>query len=476
MIPHQEVRLTRRFFSVQTSVFLLLWLGWAATGYPEAFRILDQSASATAQGTAFAAQADDPSALHFNPAAMTQLPGIQMSVGTLLVGGSIDFTPNAGPMVEGDFGSAIANPPPTSLYITANLGDLGFSAFKQFTIGMGVNSPFGNLTDYPRSSTLAQVLASSASPILDFKPTIAYRHNDILAVGFGIDIYTFSSLVGEGHTEFQQIAGADLVATGLASAGDSIELNGTDTALGFNLSLLWTPLRNANRQPIVNVALVYRSHVELELEGQFINQTTGATLDASAALDLPQILTTGVAVWPIRNTQREWKVEFDFDYADWTSKKNLDITLSNGLVLPKPRNWRPAYIFMLGSEYKLLNPVQLPNWDVAFRGGYVFSESPVPETTFKPDVPDSNYHAISFGLGFLCTNRGLFLGFIRCGNDGSTLIGTTAIGIDLAYQAILYQSRGITANDDPLGRVNGVWDTIIHVGALNLRTNFELTP
>ena len=472
--PHATDTILRSLCA-QASVWLLILVGWCASAHAEAFRILDQSAAATGQGTAFAAQADEPSAIHFNPAAMTQLPGIQVSMGTLLVGGTIDFTPTTGPMVQGDFGSAIANPPPTSLYITANLGDLGFSSFKKITLGMGVNSPFGNLTDYPTSSTLAQVLSSSASPILDFKPTIAYRHNDILAVGFGFDIYTFSDLVGEGHAEFQQVAGADLVAIGLGSTGDKIELNGTDTALGFNVSLLWTPLRNAQGKPIANIAFVYRSQVGLDLEGEFINQTTGATLDAKATLDLPQIITTGLAVWPIRNMQREWKVEFDFDYADWTSFKNLDITLSNGQVILKPRNWLPAYILMLGSEYKLLNPVQLPFWEVAFRGGYVFSKSPVPETTFKPDVPDSNYSALSIGFGLLCTDRGMFLGFIRCGHDGTTFLGPTAIGIDLAYQAILYQSRGILANDDPLGRVNGVWDTIIHVGAINLRTNFELT-
>jgi long-chain fatty acid transport protein len=67
----------------------------------------------------------------------------------------------------------------------------------------------------------------------------------------------------------------------------------------------------------------------------------------------------------------------------------------------------------------------------------------------------------------------MFLGFIRCGNDGTTFLGTTAIGIDFAYQAIAYNARGINTNDDP--RVNGLWDTLIHVGALNLRTNFELT-
>src|SRR5687767_13117234 len=44
-----------------------------------AFRIFDQSASATAQGGAFAAQADDPSAIYFNPAGLTQLSGVQTS-------------------------------------------------------------------------------------------------------------------------------------------------------------------------------------------------------------------------------------------------------------------------------------------------------------------------------------------------------------------------------------------------------------
>jgi len=466
-----------RFFLFQTSVLLLFLVGVNTSVHAEAFRIFDQSAAATGQGAAFAAQADEPSAVYFNPAAMTQLPGIQVSTGILFVNGDINFQPTTGPMVEGDFGSAIANPPPASLYITANLGDLGFSSFKKVTLGMGINSPFGNLTNYPTSGSLSPVLTSSASPIVDFKPTLAFEFNKILSLGFGLDIYTFLDAIGEGHVEFQQAAGSEFVGdlAALATPGDRIELNGTDTALGFNASFLFTPIRNARGQPLVNLAFVYRSHTELELEGQFINQTTGLVLGAKAPFNLPQIITTGVAVWPIRNTQREWKIEFDFDYADWTSFKNLDITLSNGSVLSKPRNWLPAYILMLGTEYTLLHPVQFPHWELAFRGGYVFSDSPIPENTFKPGVPGSNYHALSIGLGFLCTKQGMFLGFIRCGNDGTTFLGTTAIGIDLAYQAILYNERGINNNDDPLGRVNGLWDTTIHVGALNLRTNFELT-
>ena len=121
MIAPQGIHTIMRFFLVQASVLLLFLVGVNTSAYAEAFRILDQSAAATGQGTAFAAQADEPSAVYFNPAAMTKLPGIQVSTGILFVNGDINFTPTTGPMVEGDFGSAIANPPPASLYITAGL-------------------------------------------------------------------------------------------------------------------------------------------------------------------------------------------------------------------------------------------------------------------------------------------------------------------------------------------------------------------
>ena len=51
-------------------------------------------------------------------------------------------------------------------------------------------------------------------------------------------------------------------------------------------------------------------------------------------------------------------------------------------------------------------------------------------------------------------------------------MGVAAIGFDVAYQGIFYQSRGIFQNIDP--RINGTWDTTIHVWSLNLRMNFDV--
>ena len=120
--------------------------------FGEGFRILDQSAAAMAQGGAFAAQADDPSSVHYNPAAITDPSGLQLTVGTLLVSGGIDFRPASGPAIEGDFGGTFANPPPSSFFVTARLGDLMSPSFDPWTLGLGVYAPFGNITRYPRSS------------------------------------------------------------------------------------------------------------------------------------------------------------------------------------------------------------------------------------------------------------------------------------------------------------------------------------
>ena len=451
---------------------LVMVVGFSLPAFGEGFRILDQSAAATAQGGAFAAQADDPSAVHFNPAAITELPGLQLTAGTLLVNGDIDFRPSSGPAIGGDFGSTFANPPPSSFFVSARLGDLGAPSFNSLTLGLGVYSPFGNLVEYPRSSSLAPVLTRSAAPILDITPTVAFRVHPSLTLGAGLDLYTFSDAFGEGHVEVQQ-TGADLAQAGFPfGPDDEIELNGRDTALGYHAALLFTPFRNEQEQPLVNVAFVFRSRVTLNLTGQFLNKDRGIAWGAKADLNLPQVITAGLAVWPIRDTRREWKVEIDLDYADWTSFDHLDVTLSNGAVLPNPRNWQSSYVVMLGTEYKFVKPALLPSWDVAIRGGYVFADSPVPERTFNPAIPGSNSHSYSAGIGFLCQRGGVFLGVIPCGTSQDGL-GVTAIGFDVAYQGIFYQSRGIFNNVNP--RVYGVWDTTIHVVSLNLRVNFDVS-
>ena len=101
-------------------------------------RIQGQGTAASGQGNAFAAQADDPSALHYNPAGMTQLRGVQMMAGGLLTGGTTSFTSTSGANATGTRDGSLAWPAPVHVFITANLGDLGATALNGLTLGIGL--------------------------------------------------------------------------------------------------------------------------------------------------------------------------------------------------------------------------------------------------------------------------------------------------------------------------------------------------
>jgi len=449
---------------------LLALLALPSALFASGFRIFDQSASAVGQSGAFTAQADDPSALHYNPAGMTQLRGIQTSVGTLLVGGSTSFTGPTGTPSRGDFGGSVAFPPPSNFYVTANLSDLGLTALKGLTAGLGVLSPFGIKYRYPNDGPFSTAVTQQTLPLLDIKPTIAFQLNDQLSLGVGADIYTFASFwgAGQGVTKFNNAGLPGL------PVGAPLEINGGDTAAGFNVSLLYTPLRNEDGKPLANIGLVYRSQATLHLNGNFL-ANGGLVADASTTVVLPQVYTGGIAIWPVRNRDNEWKLELDVDYTGWKSLRNTDVHLSNGITIPFPQNWRSSYTVMIGTEYKWLQVERLPDWEIALRGGYWHSQNAVPDSSFSPTVPDSDNHSISVGLGLLCKDKGHFLGVLPCGHSGGAQFRPRAVGLDMAFQTLLYETRTVAGNQNPVaipGSVNGTYQTTWYVGSINLRVNF----
>jgi long-chain fatty acid transport protein len=415
-------------------------------------------------GNAFAAQADDPSALYYNPAGMTQLSGVQNLFGTSLIGGTTEYTSPAGAQVTGDRNGSVAWPPPGHIYLTANLKDLGISKLGNLTAGIGLNNPFGSLTRYPNDGPFRTAVTFTTLPLLDIKPTLAYKLTEEISIGVGADIYTFSGLFGEGHVEQRSVWPGGL---GIP-AGSSIELNGTDTTAGFNVSLLYTPYRNADGKPLVNIGLVYRSQAALHLNGEF--RANGALISpASATFVLPQIFSGGVAVWPVRSSDHEWKLELDVDYVGWKANRNLDIHLANGAVIPSAQNWQNSYTIMVGTEFKWLRPAAMPDWEIAARAGYFSQQTQVPDRTFNPGVPSATNHVPTVGIGLACKDTASLFG-IQCGHLGIGALKPKLIALELAYQAAFAEVRTISGNQNPT--VDGRYDTLIHAGAISLRFNY----
>ncbi len=446
--------------------FLLIW--FSSTALAQVPRIQGQGTSASGQGNAFAAQADDPSALHYNPAGMTQLHGVQMMAGGLLTGGTTSFTSTSGAHATGTRDGSLAWPAPAHLFITANLGDLGVAVLNGLTVGIGLTSPFGSVSRYPDNGPQRFKATFSALPLIDIKPTMAYQVTPDLSLGLGMDIYTFSDMLGEGHFEKQFISTGAVSVFG--SAGQGAELYGKGTAVGYNVSLLYTALRNGDGKPIANIGLVYRNQVALPLNGGILASGV-KTSDASTTFVLPQIITGAIAIWPTRTAEREWKLELDVDYVGWKSVRNLDIALANGTVIPQPQNWRSSYTVMIGTEYRWLKMESLPEWEMAVRAGYTNSSTQVPDVTFDPAVPSADVHIPSVGFGLVCKEGGTMFG-IRCGDFGFGRIKPKAVGFDLSYQASLYEQRTVSCGCALATAVNGLYRTTYHTGGISLRVNF----
>jgi long-chain fatty acid transport protein len=396
---------------------------------------------------------------------MTQLRGVEFMTGALLSGGTTTFTSPTGVTATGDRDGSLAWPPPTHLYLTANLKDLGIRAFGDLTAGIGMTVPFGSVTRWPNDGPFRTATTFNTLPLLDIKPTVAYRLTNDLSIGLGADIYTFSGLFGEGHVERKSVWPGG----GGIAAGAQVELFGADTAAGLNASLLYTALRNPDGKPLANIGIVYRSQATLHLNGAVL--ANGAKVsDATATFVLPQVFTGAIAIWPVRNHEREWKLEVDVDYVGWKSVRNLDVHLANGGTIPQPLNWRSTYAVMLGTEHRWLAMESLPSWEVALRAGYTTQPTQMPDFGFDPGVPSADVHIVGTGLGLVCKEQGKFLGLFTCGEVGVGVLKPKLIGLDLSYQAALYEDRTVVGNRNPT--VNGTYKSVLHTGGISIRVAF----
>ncbi|NGZ11800.1 MAG: hypothetical protein CV088_20935 [Nitrospira sp. LK70] len=272
-----------------------------------------------------------------------------------------------------------------------------------------------------------------------------------------LSLFIFVPFLGEGHLEQQSVQG-----------GSTVELNGKGTTAGLNASVLYTLLKTDEGKPRLNLAFIWRSQVVLPVDGVFLRD--GALVaNTSSSIRLPEIYTWGAAFWPIRNAAREWKVEIDVDYARWASIRDFDVHLSNGVTPANPQQWSNTVSIGVGTEYRWLSFPSHPAWNVALRTGYLHSQQAIPDVNYNPAAPDARSHTLSVGVGFLCKENGRFLGLLTCGSKAGFL-GRNALGIDMVYQALLFESRTVTGSPNPT--VNGTYQTTTHTGSVTTRGNF----
>jgi long-chain fatty acid transport protein len=433
--------------------------------HADGFRNPFQDSAAMGQGNAFAAQADNASAVFYNPAGMTQLHGVQLAGGIQFVSVNTKFTSPTGATTQNDQPFPIGLPPPGQFFLTANLKDLGLSALGNLSVGLGLQNLYGFAAKFPANGPFPTSVTFAQLPLIAIKPTLAYKVTESLSVGLGADILTFAGFLGEGQAErqFHAPPGSGF------PPGTQLELNGSGTTSGLNASVLYTPWRTEDAKPRLSVAGIWRSQAVLPLNGEF--RANGALVaNASTSVRLPEVWTGGVAFWPLRNQDREWKLEVDIDYVRWQSIRTADVHLSDGVVLPSPQQWKNTVTINVGTEYKWLGLTDNHAWDVALRTGYIRSNTPVTDLNFDPSFADNDVNAASVGAGFLCHAGGKLFGLISCTDSDKGPLAKTSMGLDLSYQAFVFDTRTVTGSPNPT--VNGTYRTTNHAGSMTFRVLF----
>ncbi len=325
-------------------------------------RIPNQDAEAIAKGNAFAATADNPSAIYYNPAGITQLPGQNVQVGVLnYLGINTHYESPSG--VEED--SKFKVIPVPQIYYTTTLES------KPLSFGIGVYAPYGLGVQWPEDSALRQLAINSKLQYITVNPVVAWRILPNLSVAIGPQL---------NYSELS-------LSRGLATATDKLSFKGDDIAFGFNAGLLWHVNTNWS------VGANYRSASTAEYSGRTKYFTGAATVstDTDAEIPFPQVVSGGISFRPTPN----WNLEVNVDWTDWNQIDTVTLEGTGAIFgsdLPLQLNWHGTWMYEVGATRYFAD-----GWFAA--AGYYYVTDTASNRNFTPGIPDTELHVGSIGLG-----------------------------------------------------------------------------
>lgn len=310
-----------------------------------ATRIAYIDAQATARGNAFTATADNPSAVFYNAAGLTQLEGTELRSNAYLVSLNYDYS--------GAFGSAKTDDDwqlIPSFFAAHKFED------KPYAIGFGMYAPFGLGIDWGKDAPFAPVAYNAELAYIKYHVVFAWQVTDTLSIGFGPSY-------DDGHLE-------------LKSTGPLGSFEGDDETIGYSVSILWQPSEKHS------FGLNYQAATKLELEGK--SSVFGAT---DSRFVFPESIVAGYSYRP----NEKWNIEFNLDWTNWDKVDDLKLT-SDIITVSVPLEWESGFIWELGATRYFDN-----GWHAS--AGYTYVENVVPDGAFTPIVADADRHYIQLGVG-----------------------------------------------------------------------------
>lgn len=445
-------------------------LAMTTLSFAAGFKVNEQGAKAMGMANAFVAQADDPSALYYNPAGIAFLKGIQVNLGSLVIAvPQTDFTgttPLTGNPPLGTGTTSVAESSKRDIFIAPTLYATYTMESLPLSFGLGINSIYPLAKSWDDSGAFRNQVTNIAIKPINFQPTVAYRFDSLnLAVAAGIDVtHAIVSLQKSPYSS--TIDGNPNSSPQGAFELGNLGVDGTGTDVGYNFGLKWKPRND------LSFGVAYRSEITLHISGDanFLATTpTGlgaigytpaqisalgsaaayyrarATSTATTDITLPDSLSVGVAWMPTDKVT----LEFDAERTGWSAFDKLQVNFDSPQFAafnnqPSPKNWKDVWCYKIGGQYALNEMTDL-------RVGYAFDESPVPNETLGAELPDSDRHNVTLGLGI---------------HNGRT-------ALDMAYMWVHFVDRTVNnQNMQTLTGQNGTFKSDAHLFGANLTVKF----
>jgi len=427
-------------------------LATAPASHGAGLKISEQGAKAMGMANAFVAQADDPSALYYNPAGIAYLKGLQVNLGSVVIAvpqtkftgtTGLSGTSEVNEMAKKDLFIA------PSLYATYTLETLPLS------FGLGINSIYPLAKSWDDSSSFRNQMQNIAVKPINFQPTVAYRFDDLnLAVAAGLDVT--HAIVTLSKSAYVPDANNPNQPTELGQLG----LDGTSNGIGYNLGLKWKPIKE------LSFGVAYRSQITLKIDGDanFLassqagaaaigqaanftsyNSRIRATSPVSSTITLPDSLGLGIAWQPTEKLT----LEFDAERTGWSSLDQLKFDFDNTQFRnfnnqPQALNWNDAWCYRTGGQYSY-------NKSIDLRAGFAYDTNPIPDSTLGPILPDADRTNLSFGMG----------------------IHNDYVSLDMAYMWVHWMDRTVSnQNNATLTGENGTFKSDAHLFGTSVTIKF----
>lgn len=434
-------------------------LAASATAEAAGFALKEQSA--TGLGSAFAGQTagkDDISTMFFNPATLTRSTGNQLSAALTAIAPQVELRDSSAstiigsPISGGNGGSDVADD--ALLPVVYALWDLDetFNTGYNLRLGLGLNVPFGLETDYNEGWAGRYHALRSKLVTLNINPAIAFEPVPGLSLGAGLQLqYADADL--SNAIDFGTIGALSGIPFAVPAAQDGrARVSGHDWSYGFTLGAMVEPWEGTR------FGVGYRSKVQHTLRGRasfrLDDAGVGATLagatgafvntDAEADLTTPESVSFGIH----QALGERWALSADAQWTRWSQFKDLTIDFANPAQPESVTNqdWNDSWFLAIGVSYRASDA-----WTL--RAGYAYDQSPVPNSTRTPRIPDNDRHWLALGASYrplpnLLLSAGYTHIFVRdasidlsAENPGDALRGNLSASVESAIDMVAVQAE-----------------------------------